>query len=248
MIARHVDPNLGTFVADFSREVGLHLIHTFEHFPDHCLLCLVTVLDAEASSRTRRLTEDLSRRHPASRKYKSETMSQIHQLHSDLKSRDKLLFDRHKEDVENQLQQHDEVLWFSPEYVYHRHSRSVAPELSYSEKLEHPDWVGNLSWMKYSARQSRPQKHLIQSSDANLHGNKSPPLSISSVSKRSLDIGFNDPEFPNQWHLVNRLTIGMDLNVTAVWTHNYTGHGVTVAVVDDGLEWTNPDLQVCQLV
>ncbi|BFZ25448.1 hypothetical protein BsWGS_28487 [Bradybaena similaris] len=242
-------------MSDFSSEVGLHLVHTFEHFPDHCLLCLVTVLDveaapyrntfiqAEASSRSCRLTEDLSRRHPASRKYKSETMSQIHRLHSDVKSMDKLLFDRHKEDVENRLQQHDEVLWFSPEYVHHRHSRSLAPELSYSEKLQHPDWGDNLSWMNYSARQSQPQKQLTQSSDANLHGSKSRPLSISSIPKRSLDIRFNDPEFPNQWHLVNHLTIGMDLNVTGVWSHNYTGQGVTVAVVDDGLQWSNPDLQ-----
>ena len=36
----------------------------------------------------------------------------------------------------------------------------------------------------------------------------------------------------------------MDVNVTGVWDHGITGKGVTVAVVDDGLEWNNPDLKV----
>lgn len=33
------------------------------------------------------------------------------------------------------------------------------------------------------------------------------------------------------------------LNVTGVWELGVTGHNVTVAVVDDGLEWDNPDLK-----
>ena len=32
----------------------------------------------------------------------------------------------------------------------------------------------------------------------------------------------------------NYYEYGMDINVTDVWTHNVTGRGVTVAVVDDG--------------
>jgi hypothetical protein len=28
--------------------------------------------------------------------------------------------------------------------------------------------------------------------------------------------------------------IGHDINVTTVWEHNITGHGVVVAIVDDG--------------
>ncbi|XP_076457418.1 proprotein convertase subtilisin/kexin type 7-like [Babylonia areolata] len=53
---------------------------------------------------------------------------------------------------------------------------------------------------------------------------------------------FNDPAFRNQWHLVNHVETGMDINVTGVWQRGVTGKGVTVAVVDDGLEWDNPDL------
>ncbi|XP_054853618.1 proprotein convertase subtilisin/kexin type 7 isoform X2 [Eublepharis macularius] len=59
--------------------------------------------------------------------------------------------------------------------------------------------------------------------------------------KRSLH--FNDPKFPQQWHLSNRKSPGMDINVTGVWERNVTGHGVTVVVVDDGVEHTIKDIQ-----
>ncbi|XP_015283529.1 PREDICTED: proprotein convertase subtilisin/kexin type 7 [Gekko japonicus] len=60
-------------------------------------------------------------------------------------------------------------------------------------------------------------------------------------SKRSLH--FNDPKFPQQWHLSNRKSPGMDINVTGVWERNVTGQGVTVVVVDDGVEHTVKDIQ-----
>ncbi|XP_052471885.1 proprotein convertase subtilisin/kexin type 7 [Carassius gibelio] len=60
-------------------------------------------------------------------------------------------------------------------------------------------------------------------------------------SKRSLT--FNDPRYPSQWHLHNDVKRGMDINVTGVWERNITGAGVTVVVVDDGLQHTLPDLQ-----
>uniref|UniRef100_UPI00398E5F34 proprotein convertase subtilisin/kexin type 7-like n=1 Tax=Pristiophorus japonicus TaxID=55135 RepID=UPI00398E5F34 len=60
-------------------------------------------------------------------------------------------------------------------------------------------------------------------------------------SKRSLH--FNDPKYPLQWHLHNRRKHGMDINVTGVWERNVTGEGVTVVVVDDGVEHTVQDIQ-----
>ncbi|XP_041373167.1 proprotein convertase subtilisin/kexin type 7-like [Gigantopelta aegis] len=85
---------------------------------------------------------------------------------------------------------------------------------------------------------------LKQSVESLLEGDNSvewfSPYVVRSRQKRSLH--FQDPFFPRQWHLRNRASSGMDINVTGVWEHNVTGVGVTVAVVDDGLEWTNPDL------
>ena len=35
----------------------------------------------------------------------------------------------------------------------------------------------------------------------------------------------------------------MDINLTGVWERNITGQGVTVVVVDDGVEHTHQDIQ-----
>ncbi|XP_029301756.1 proprotein convertase subtilisin/kexin type 7 [Cottoperca gobio] len=64
---------------------------------------------------------------------------------------------------------------------------------------------------------------------------------VLSRSKRSM--AFNDPNYPKQWHLNNYLNKGMDINVTGVWERNITGRGVTVVVVDDGVEHTHQDIQ-----
>ncbi|XP_050985126.1 LOW QUALITY PROTEIN: proprotein convertase subtilisin/kexin type 7 [Labeo rohita] len=60
-------------------------------------------------------------------------------------------------------------------------------------------------------------------------------------SKRS--VSFNDPKYPSQWHLHNDVKHGMDINVTGVWERNITGVGITVVVVDDGVQHTLADIQ-----
>jgi subtilisin family serine protease len=56
----------------------------------------------------------------------------------------------------------------------------------------------------------------------------------------------NDPLFDNQWHLRNTGqnggTPGVDINITNVW-NTYRGTGIGIAIVDDGLQHTHPDLQ-----
>lgn len=62
----------------------------------------------------------------------------------------------------------------------------------------------------------------------------------------------DDPLFKYQWHLKNSgqtvgaiesATPGEDINVTAVWDENFTGQGVTVAVIDEGIDIFHPDLK-----
>ena len=45
-----------------------------------------------------------------------------------------------------------------------------------------------------------------------------------------------------QWHLRNTANPGRDVNVVPAWNRNITGAGVTIGIVDDGLERTHPDL------
>ena len=57
----------------------------------------------------------------------------------------------------------------------------------------------------------------------------------------------NDPLFSQQWHLRNTGqsggTAGQDANVYPAWVAGYDGSGVVIAIVDDGLQHTHPDLQ-----
>lgn len=56
----------------------------------------------------------------------------------------------------------------------------------------------------------------------------------------------SDPLFLYQWHLRNTGqgggTPGVDANVVPVWGLGYDGAGVQIAVVDDGLQHTHPDI------
>lgn len=49
-----------------------------------------------------------------------------------------------------------------------------------------------------------------------------------------------DPLYASQWHLHN--SAGVDLNVLPAWESGFSGRGVGVTIVDDGLEWRHPDL------
>lgn len=61
-----------------------------------------------------------------------------------------------------------------------------------------------------------------------------------------IDINMNDPLFTKQWYLINTGqadgTPGLDLNVAEAWELGYTGKGVTIAIMDDGIDYLHPDL------
>ena len=65
----------------------------------------------------------------------------------------------------------------------------------------------------------------------------------SNISRSS---GINDPLYGCQWHLKNndqfRNSAGQDIRVEEVWP-TYTGSGINVAVVDDGMHYTHEDLR-----
>jgi subtilisin family serine protease len=73
-----------------------------------------------------------------------------------------------------------------------------------------------------------------------------------SISTLTIDIKGGDPLYVHQWHLnnsgqssfaINRGKAGEDMNVTDAIASKVFGEGVTVAVVDDGLEIAHPDLK-----
>ena len=60
-------------------------------------------------------------------------------------------------------------------------------------------------------------------------------------------ISFTDPLYASQWYLVNSGQRGgssrLDLNVVPAWQLGFNGSGVRVAINDDGMDLTHPDLR-----
>nr|XP_027220554.1 proprotein convertase subtilisin/kexin type 4-like [Penaeus vannamei] len=58
-------------------------------------------------------------------------------------------------------------------------------------------------------------------------------------------LDFNDPRFKDQWYLHNTGQLGRagyDLNVVGAWRRGYTGRGVVLSVLDDGIQAENADI------
>ncbi|KAM9620457.1 proprotein convertase subtilisin/kexin type 4 [Morphnus guianensis] len=58
--------------------------------------------------------------------------------------------------------------------------------------------------------------------------------------KRSVSVVPTDPWFHKQWYMNN--DINPDLNILTAWSKGYTGLGVVLTVLDDGIEKDHPDL------
>ncbi|XP_038058391.1 proprotein convertase subtilisin/kexin type 5-like isoform X2 [Patiria miniata] len=50
----------------------------------------------------------------------------------------------------------------------------------------------------------------------------------------------NDPKYPQQWYM-NRKD-APNMNVEPAWEMGYTGKGIVVSILDDGIDYTHPDL------
>uniref|UniRef100_A0A8V0X4D8 furin n=1 Tax=Gallus gallus TaxID=9031 RepID=A0A8V0X4D8_CHICK len=64
--------------------------------------------------------------------------------------------------------------------------------------------------------------------------------------KRDIFMEPTDPKFPQQWYLDFLLqynTNQRDLNVRQAWEQGYTGKGIVVSILDDGIEKNHPDLE-----
>lgn len=53
---------------------------------------------------------------------------------------------------------------------------------------------------------------------------------------------FPDPLFTEQWYLNGGAKDGLDMNVGPAWQKGYTGKGVVVSILDDGIQTNHPDL------
>lgn len=72
-----------------------------------------------------------------------------------------------------------------------------------------------------------------------------PPIDSSMIPMKNAEerLNIDDPSFEKQWHLFNPTYPGNDINMADVWYNNITGKGVVVAIVDDGVDYDNPDIK-----
>ncbi|XP_060524028.1 furin-like protease 2 [Cylas formicarius] len=55
-------------------------------------------------------------------------------------------------------------------------------------------------------------------------------------------VSFPDPLFREQWYLNGGAKDGLDMNLAPAWQKGYTGKGVVVSILDDGIQTNHPDL------
>ncbi|KAH7910749.1 peptidase S8/S53 domain-containing protein [Hygrophoropsis aurantiaca] len=89
-------------------------------------------------------------------------------------------------------------------------------------------------------------KHLSRQTPRQRTKRAPPPItpseSPSSSAAIAARLGFVDPLFTKQWHIVNDEEPSHMMNVTGVWEMGFTGAGVTTSLVDDGLDYNSKDL------
>ncbi|XP_053341402.1 proprotein convertase subtilisin/kexin type 5 [Clarias gariepinus] len=56
-------------------------------------------------------------------------------------------------------------------------------------------------------------------------------------------ISFNDPKWDSMWYIRCDQNCTTDMNIRAAWSRGYTGKGVVVSILDDGVETQHPDLK-----
>ena len=69
------------------------------------------------------------------------------------------------------------------------------------------------------------------------------PIAVEALDSIANTLEIHDPIFKDQWHILNTIQLGHDLNVTGVWLQGITGNGSITSVIDDGLDMYSDDLK-----
>ncbi|XP_052096867.1 furin-like protease kpc-1 isoform X2 [Mytilus californianus] len=113
------------------------------------------------------------------------------------------------------------------------------PQFQYIGQL----WIGETRYIKAKIRQTNTKEKisfLSEDPDVEILRRKQ---EISWVEQEKFQTRMRrtlDPEWPNLWYLNDE--VSPSLKVSAAWNAGYSGKGVIIAVVDDGLETDHPDI------
>lgn len=135
-------------------------------------------------------------------------------------------------------------------------TKSVNSAVHYVNKLSADPRVSRVFQQEHlfrSKRNSPPVIHDKQQelpsfaiTDNSLYRRLVPQFQTKQVISDHEFMKFNDPYFADQWYLNNvgqtGGKVGLDLNVEPAWRNNFTGAGLIVCILDDGIDHTHPDL------
>ncbi|XP_063242489.1 furin-like protease 2 [Bacillus rossius redtenbacheri] len=113
----------------------------------------------------------------------------------------------------------------------HVHKRSLSPSQLHIDKLSSEPGV---QWAQQQHEKVRKKRDVPRDPPA-------PPRPPRG--EQPLDpAAFTDPLYKDQWYLNGGAKDGLDMNVRAAWAKGYTGKGVVVSILDDGIQTNHPDL------
>lgn len=116
-----------------------------------------------------------------------------------------------------------------------------ADDLAASHGFINLGTVGSLKNVYLFHKDTQKRVNIVDDDLPSIHESPHVKWAENQVSrKRFLRALPTDPLFNNQWHLRNGA--GVDINVLPVWENGISGRGVSIAMVDDGLQRTHPDI------
>uniref|UniRef100_A0A1I8GAG1 Neuroendocrine convertase 2 n=1 Tax=Macrostomum lignano TaxID=282301 RepID=A0A1I8GAG1_9PLAT len=137
----------------------------------------------------------------------------FHAVHDDIPEADS----NARDDIINAIAQHPDVKRATQQQGFRRNKRGFRS--SSSKAVSNPNGRNNTTATMGGSTNNRAEQQLPEP---------------------------NDPLFEKAWFLKNTGqswgTPGLDLNVLPVWEAGYIGRNVTVAIVDDGIDYLHPDL------
>ncbi|XP_027840816.2 uncharacterized protein LOC114122374 isoform X2 [Aphis gossypii] len=109
----------------------------------------------------------------------------------------------------------------------HVHKRSIYVDEKYHSRLKlDPQIV----WSQQQYELKRFKRDFAPTRNVTKHISSKPVLR------------FPDPLFVDQWYLNGGAKGGFDMNIGPAWQKGYTGKGVVVSILDDGVQTNHPDL------
>lgn len=125
-------------------------------------------------------------------------------------------------------------------YHFVKHSVRERSRRSLDERVENLLSEPRVKWVEQQRILERSKRDVIPGEDELVQ------RSIERLRKDNA-ITIRDPFYKDQWYLQNigqsSGPSGIDINVLPVWAKGYSGKGIVVSVLDDGVDHTHPDLK-----